>query len=77
MNIDQLKAAIRTVNDFPITGIAYRDITRLTENPEAFNHFLTMFYSGIEAFTGDKIIGIESIGFVFGPTLIVSYCLSL
>ena len=30
VDIDQLKAAIRTVNDFPITGIAYRDITSLT-----------------------------------------------
>ena len=69
MDIDQLKAAIRTVNDFPIPGIAYRDITSLTENPKAFNHTIIMLASGIEAFGGDKIIGIESRGFVFGAPL--------
>jgi|TARA_B110000967_G_scaffold62790_1_gene64580 adenine phosphoribosyltransferase len=69
VDIDQLKAAIRTVNDFPIPGIAYRDITSLTENSQAFNHTLMMLASGIEAFGGDKIIGIESRGFVFGAPL--------
>ena len=69
MDIDQLKAAIRTVNDFPIPGIAYRDITSLTENPQAFNQTIVMFASGIDAFGGDKIIGIESRGFVFAAPL--------
>jgi adenine phosphoribosyltransferase len=27
---------IRTVNDFPIKGIKFRDITSLIENPKAF-----------------------------------------
>ena len=29
-----LKKYIRTVNDFPIPGIKFRDITSLNENPE-------------------------------------------
>jgi len=31
-----LKQFIRTVNDFPIKGIKFRDITSLIENPIAF-----------------------------------------
>ena len=31
-----LKKFIRTVNDFPIDGIVFRDITSLIETPEAF-----------------------------------------
>ena len=31
-----LKDTIRTVPDFPIPGIQFRDITSLIENPEAF-----------------------------------------
>ena len=31
-----LKEYIRTVNDFPIDGIKFRDITSLIETPDAF-----------------------------------------
>ena len=31
-----LKSFIRTVDDFPIEGIKFRDITSLIESPEAF-----------------------------------------
>lgn len=69
MTKDELKATIRTVKDFPIPGIIYRDITSLIENPKAFNNVLSMFSSRIKAFEGTKIIGIESRGFVFGAPL--------
>ena len=32
----RLKKFIRKVNDFPIEGIVFRDITSLIETPEAF-----------------------------------------
>ncbi|MDB4335410.1 hypothetical protein OAA05_01080 [bacterium] len=35
-----LKDIIRTVPDFPIKGIQFRDITSLLEHPEAFNKAL-------------------------------------
>ena len=31
-----LKKFVRTINNFPIDGIKFRDITSLIENPEAF-----------------------------------------
>ena len=33
----ELKDSIRTVKDFPIEGIQFRDITSLLESPEAMN----------------------------------------
>lgn len=62
-----LKQAIRTVPDFPIDGIQFRDITSLLANPLAFNKALIDLTN--IAFQGTKIIGIESRGFVFGAPL--------
>ena len=62
-----LKKAIRTVPDFPIEGIQFRDITSLLANPLAFNKALVDLTN--IAFQGTKIIGIESRGFVFGAPL--------
>lgn len=61
-----LKDSIRTVPDFPIPGIQFRDITSLIENPKAFNKSLLDLTSMAESFGVTKLIGIESRGFVFG-----------
>ena len=37
----KLKQYIRTVDDFPIDGIKFRDITSLIETPEAFVERMT------------------------------------
>lgn len=62
-----LKKAIRTVPDFPIEGIQFRDITSLLANPLAFNKALIDLTN--IAFQGTKVIGIESRGFVFGSAM--------
>ena len=59
-----LKNAIRTVPNFPIPGIQFRDITSLIENPLAFNKALVDLTT--LSFKATKIVGIESRGFVFG-----------
>lgn len=64
-----LKDSIRTVPDFPIPGIQFRDITSLIENPEAFNQSLTELTSLAISFSATKLIGIESRGFVFGTPI--------
>ena len=68
-NIMNLKDAIRTVPDFPIPGIQFRDISSLIENPKAFNKSLSDLTSLSMSFSADKIVGIESRGFVFGAPL--------
>lgn len=64
-----LKARIREIPDFPKKGILFRDITTLLKDEEAFGKVvdkLTAYYEdeGIE-----KVVGIESRGFIFGAPL--------
>ena len=68
-NSIDLKNHIRTVSGFPKAGIEFRDITSLIENPKAFNKSLMDLTSLAMSFGADKIIGIESRGFVFGAPL--------
>jgi adenine phosphoribosyltransferase len=69
-----LKAHIREVPDFPKPGILFYDITTLLKDPlalrQAVDRFVWMF-SGRHI---DKVVGIESRGFMFGP--IVAYNLN-
>ena len=64
-----LKKYIRTVNNFPIDGIIFRDITSLIETPEAFVKTcdeLTRLTKNIGA---DAIASIESRGFIFAGSI--------
>ena len=65
----EIKDYIRTVLDFPIEGIEFRDITSLVEEPKAFNKSLIELTAHCMDFKVDTIIGIESRGFVFGSPL--------
>ena len=64
-----IKDSIRTVPNFPIDGIQFRDITGIIENPEAFNKSLIDLTAEIMLFKGNVIVGIESRGFLFGTPL--------
>ena len=64
-----IKKYIRTVMNFPIEGIEFRDITSLVEEPEAFNKSLIEMTAHCMDFKVDTLIGIESRGFVFGSPL--------
>jgi adenine phosphoribosyltransferase len=69
--MDDLKAYIREVPDFPKEGILYYDISTLLQNPLALRMTIDRF---VWLFAGkhvDKVIGIESRGFMFGS--IVAY----
>jgi len=65
----EIKDAIRTVPDFPIKGIQFRDITSLLENTEAFNKTLIDLTAHCMMFKANKIVAIESRGFLFGSPL--------
>lgn len=64
-----LKAHIRNVKDFPKPGIMFRDITTLLKNPEAFNYTLEQLLEFAKAKKINKVVGIESRGFIFGSVL--------
>ncbi|MFN3196615.1 MAG: adenine phosphoribosyltransferase [Chlorobiota bacterium] len=64
-----LKDFIRDIPDFPKEGIIFRDITTLLIDPNANKKALEELVnltSGIEV---DKVVGIESRGFFFGPQI--------
>ena len=71
--MDDLKSYIREVADFPKPGINFYDITTLLKDPLALrmtvDRFAWLFSRGHRV---DKVVGIESRGFMFGPSLAYS-----
>jgi len=65
---------IRAVPDFPKTGILFRDITPLCENGPAFAEVIDTMAKRYKARGIDKILGIESRGFLLAAPL--AYALS-
>ena len=64
-----LKKFIRTVNDFPIDGIVFRDITSLIETPEAFIKTCDELTKITKEFNAEIVASIESRGFIFAGTI--------
>ena len=69
MQIEDLKASIRDVVDFPTKGIIFRDLTTLIKNGEAL-HVMSDALKELYADKGvTKVVGIESRGFIGGSIL--------
>ena len=66
---EDLKKYIRSIKDFPVKGIMFRDITTLLKDPDAINHTLKALLSLSNGIKIDKVVGIESRGFIFGSLL--------
>jgi adenine phosphoribosyltransferase len=64
-----LKNYIRNVNDFPKKGIVFRDITTLLKNSDALKEAIEQLYESVKKLKIDKVVGIESRGFIFGAML--------
>jgi len=73
MNVEEsvasLKAVIRDVPDFPKPGIVFKDITTLLKNPKAFQRALDLFTALCGDHLADKVLAIESRGFIVGAAL--------
>ena len=67
--MDDLKAHIREVPDFPKPGILFYDITTLLKDPLALRMTVDRFVWLFTQKRIDKVIGIESRGFMFGPSV--------
>ena len=68
-----LKKHIRSILDYLIKGILFRDITTLIKNPDAFNYTIDQILTISKKIEFDKVSAIESRGFVFASA--VSYIL--
>jgi adenine phosphoribosyltransferase len=57
---------IRNVPDFPKKGIQFKDITTLIKDPKGLENAVTDIATSFKDAKVDKVLGIESRGFVFG-----------
>ena len=64
-----LKKYIRTVDNFPIDGIEFKDITSLIETPKAFVKTCDELTKITKDFGADLVASIESRGFIFAGTI--------
>jgi adenine phosphoribosyltransferase len=63
------RSLIREVPDFPSPGILFRDITPLLAEPEALNEVVELLVNRYRDAGIQKVVGIESRGFIFGAPL--------
>ncbi len=64
-----IKDKIRTVPNWPIEGVMFRDITTLIQDPEGLKASCDAFYERYKDMQIDKIVGIDARGFIFGAVL--------
>jgi len=69
MNMDELKARIRNVPDFPKAGILFYDITTLLQDAVGFRAAVDSLAAPFQDQRIDVVVGIESRGFIFGATV--------
>jgi adenine phosphoribosyltransferase len=65
----EVKSVIRDVQDFPLEGIVFKDITTLLATPELNNKVQKAFDENARAWNADVIVGIDSRGFLYGNTI--------
>lgn len=70
----ELKNFIRTIEDYPIEGISFKDITTLLKDPEAFRNVVDQISEFCKGKGITKIVSLESRGFIVGGA--VAYCMN-
>jgi adenine phosphoribosyltransferase len=69
VDIESLKALVRTVPDFPKPGILFYDITTLLKDKTGFAQLIDAMAAHYLTRKVDLVLGIEARGFIFGPAL--------
>ena len=64
-----IKSHIRTIKNYPIKGVMFRDITTLLKNSGAFRAAIDEFVNRYKDIKIDKIVAIESRGFIIAAPL--------
>lgn len=64
-----LKESVRSICNWPMDGVIFRDLTTLMKAPEAFKQSCDIFYDRYQGMHIDKVVGIDARGFVFGAVL--------
>src|SRR2546423_13003607 len=61
----EIAAVIRTIPDFPIPGIQFKDITPLLADARLFAGSIDLLVDTFKPGTIDAVIGIDARGFIF------------
>jgi adenine phosphoribosyltransferase len=74
MNQDlaKIKSLIRTIPDFPKPGILFRDVTTLLMDPWGLRRTVDALAEHFLSHKIDKVVGIESRGFIVGAPVALS-----
>ena len=64
-----IKSHIRTIKNYPIKGVMFSDITTLLNNSEGFRAAIDEFVNRYKDIKIDKIVAIESRGFIIAAPL--------
>ena len=67
--MDDLKALIREVPDFPKPGINFYDITTLLKDKSGLKRTIDLLCEHYQGHHPDVVLGIEARGFIFAPAI--------
>ena len=67
--VEEVRAAVRDVPDFPKRGIVFKDITPILSDPVLFRASIDLFLERCRGLKIDKIVGIDARGFLFGSAV--------
>ncbi|HEX2924452.1 MAG TPA: adenine phosphoribosyltransferase [Chloroflexota bacterium] len=65
----KLEDKIRDVQDFPIKGVLFKDITTLLKDPDAYHQSIDVMYQKFRDSGIELVVGMESRGFIFAAPL--------
>lgn len=69
MTIQQVKNLVRNIDDFPVKGIHFKDLTTALKNPQALNAMTDAIIDLYKDKGITKVVGIEARGFILGAIL--------
>ena len=73
--MQDLKAAIRQIPDWPRKGILFYDVTTLLKDGQCFRQVVDALVAPFQDKPLEVVVGIEARGFIFAPT--VAYALNV
>ncbi|NJD28117.1 MAG: adenine phosphoribosyltransferase [Chloroflexi bacterium] len=71
MSVEELRAKIREVPDFPKPGILFYDITTLLKDPAAYRESIQLMLEPYRGQRVDLVVGMESRGFIFSAPMAI------
>lgn len=71
MEVDELVRYIRSIPDFPVKGVLFRDITPLLKDRDAFKSAVSWLADNFRDHNVDLVSAVEARGFIIGAPLAI------